>query len=399
MAAAPLRILSFSTLYPNPGQPVHGVFVENRLRHLAASGGVDLRVVAPVPWIPPGMSGFGAWARYAQAPACEERHGLRVWHPRFPAIPRIGMVPAPLLLYAWTRRLVRRLAEEADFDLIDAHYFYPDGVAAALIARELGKPLVITARGTDLNLIPAHALPRKQIQWAARHAAGLITVCEALKRALVDLGVADDKVQVLRNGVDLDLFRPQDRNAARAALGVSGRVLLSVGLLIERKGHGLVIDALRELPGFTLLIVGGGPDGAALEALALAAGVADRVRLLGETPHARLPPIYAAADALVLASSREGWANVLLEAMACGTPVIATDVWGAKEAVTTPEAGTLIGERSAAGIAEGVRRLFSSLPDRAATRRHAERFSWDETTRGQRSLFGALLTTRKAVHP
>jgi glycosyltransferase involved in cell wall biosynthesis len=386
-----LRILTFSTLFPNPGQPVHGVFVESRLRHLLASGSVEARVVAPVPWVPLPSSRFGDWGRYAVVPACEERHGNRIWHPRYPVIPKVGMIPAPLLLYAWTRRLVRHLAAEADFDLIDAHYFYPDGVAAALIARELGKPLVITARGTDINLIPAHALPRMQIQWAARRAAGLITVCDALKRALIDLGVPEDKVRVLRNGVDLETFRPLDREASRAALGVSGWVLVSVGLLIERKGHGLIIDALRDLPGFSLIIVGAGPDRDALRARAHAAGVADRVRLLGELPQCRLPEVYSAADALVLASSREGWANVLLEAMACGTPVVASDVWGTKEAVTSAQAGVLMTERSAAGVADGVRRLFAALPDRAATRRHAERFSWEATSRGQHDLFGAIL--------
>lgn len=399
-----LRILTFSTLFPNPGQPVHGVFVESRLRHLVASGGVEAWVVAPVPWVPPPSLRFGAlstrwgdWGRYAMAPAYEERHGNRIWHPRYPVIPRVGMVLAPLLLYAWTRRLVRRLAAEADFDLIDAHYFYPDGVAAALVARELGKPLVITARGTDINLIPAHALPRMQIQWAARQAAGVITVCDALKRALIELDVPERKVRVLRNGVDLDAFRPLDREAARAALGVSGPVLVSVGLLIERKGHGQIIDALRDLPGFTLLIVGGGPDHDDLQARAHAAGVADRVRLLGELPQSRLPEVYSAADALVLASSREGWANVLLEAMACGTPVIASDVWGTKEVVTAVEAGVLMAERSAAGVVDGVRRLFSALPDRPATRLHAERFSWEATTRGQHDLFGSILSV--AGHP
>jgi len=391
MATPKLRILTFSTLFPHPGQPVHGVFVENRLRHLVASGEVEARVVAPVPWFPLTSPGLGTWGRFGSAPAYEERHGLAIWHPRYPVIPRVGMVAAPLLLYAWTRRLVRRLAAEADFDLIDAHYFYPDGVAAALIARELGKPLVITARGTDINLIPTFTLPRKQIQWAARQAAGLITVCDALKRSLVDLGVPDGKVQVLRNGVDRETFRPHDRAAARAALRVSGRVLVSVGLLIERKGHDLIIDALHDLPGFTLLIVGDGPESDALQARAHAAGVADRVRLLGELPQARLPQVYSAADALVLASSREGWANVLLEAMACGTPVVASDVWGTREVVTSADAGVLMTERSAAGVAEGVRRLFSRPPDPRATRRHAELFGWDATTRGQCDLFRTIL--------
>jgi len=395
----PIRIVTFSTLFPNAAQPVNGIFVENRLRHLVNSGRVEARVVAPVPWFPSSNPRLGHWARYAMAPSYEERHGIRIWHPRFPVIPKVGMTAAPSLMYLWARSAVRQLRAEADFDLIDAHYFYPDGVAAALIARELGKPLVITARGSDLNLIPQFALPRAQIRWAADIADGLITVCDALQQPLFDLGVPDEKVWVLRNGVDLLSFRPRDRVAARHQLGVSGQVLVSVGLLIERKGHHLIIDALRKLPGTTLLIVGGGPDRAALEARTQAAGLADRVRFLGEVPQHALPDIYSAADALVLASSREGWANVLLEAMACGTPVVASDVWGTKEVVCAPEAGVLMRERSADGVTDGVRDLFAAPPNRSATRCHAERFSWDATTQGQLELFDQVIARRSGFSP
>lgn len=390
----PLRVLTFTTLFPNAAQPVNGVFVENRLRHLVASGQVEARVVAPVPWFPSTHPAFGTWARMASAPSREERHGLAVVHPRYPVIPKVGMTVAPTLLYAWTRGLIRHLVRETDVDLIDAHYFYPDGVAAALLARDLNKPLVITARGTDLNLIPRFLLPRKQIVRAAHRADGIITVCRALKDSLTGLGVPEGKVRVLRNGVDLTGFAPRDRAAARRRFKVDGMVLASVGHLIERKGHHLILAALPHLPDATLLIVGDGPDRAALERQAVDLGVSGRVRFLGQIPHDALPMVYTAADALILASSREGWANVLLEAMACGTPVVATDVWGTREAVTAPEAGVLVQDRAADGIRDGVRRLFAALPDRSATRRYAEQFSWDDTTRGQIDLFRAILAVR-----
>ena len=388
----PLRIVTFTTLFPNAAQPTHGVFVSNRLRHLVASGCVSARVIAAVPWFPRLL---GRWLRgyesFAQVPD-EERHGeIPVRHPRFPVIPKVGMTLAPFLLAAWTFGAVRRLQGAGGFDLIDAHYFFPDGVAATMIGRLLRKPVVITARGTDVNLIPKYALPRRLILWAAGAAAGIITVSEALKDELVALGVAPSRIRVLRNGVDLDMFRPKDRAAARAALGLDGPTLVSVGWLIERKGHDLIIEALAQLPGYRLLLVGQGPERAALERLAARLGVGDRVRFLGRIAHERLADIYAAADALVLASSREGWPNVLLEAMACGTPVVASNIWGNPEVVARPEAGVLMLERSAMGVAEGVRMLFRALPDRAATRRYAEMFSWDDTTRGQIELFTEVL--------
>jgi glycosyltransferase involved in cell wall biosynthesis len=386
----PLRVLCFSSLYPNEVQPVHGIFVENRLRQGLQSGAIEARVVAPVPWFPLAHPRFGSWADHARVPAYETRFGIDVEHPRYPVLPRIGMQIAPYLMYAALLAPLRRLAGTWDFDLIDAHYFYPDGVAAALLARALGKPLMITARGTDISLIAGFAGPRRRILWAARQASALVAVCAALKREMVSIGIDADKISVLRNGVDLDQFQPMDRAAARRSWQVEGRVALSVGHLIERKGHHLVIEALASLPEVTLLVAGGGPQQEALTRLAARLGVGGRVRFLGAVPHQRLPELYAAADLLVLASSREGWANVLLEAMACGTPAAATDVWGTAEVVADPAAGWLIPERSAPAVAASLRQAFDTLPDRAATRLYAERFDWGETSRGQLALFRQL---------
>jgi len=386
---APVRLLTFTTLFPNAAQPNHGVFVENRLRHLVAGGGASSVVLAPVPWFPLSSPRFGRWARYAGVPPREVRHGLTVIHPRFATVPGLGMLSNPVSLLAAARAAVGRLrARGVAFDAIDAHYLYPDGVAAVWLGRQLGLPVVLTARGSDTSLLPRYAVPGRLIRRAVAGADALVAVSAGLKEGLVALGAPPGKVTVLRNGVDLDAFRPAaDRDAARAALGLSGPALLSVGLLIERKGHHLVVEALRDLPGHTLLIAGEGPERASLEALARRLGVADRVRLLGARPHRDLPALYAAADALVLASSREGWANVLLESMACGTPVVASPAWGSREAVTRPEAGLVLEEATPAAVAEGVRRLLAAPPDRAATRRYAEGFGWDETTAGQLALF------------
>ena len=390
-AVPKIRVLTFTTLYPSAAQPTHGVFVENRLRNLVASGRVAARVLVPVPWFPSAHSAFGRYARFAQVPAEESRHGLAVFHPRYPVLPKLGMSLAPALLFAATLPLARRLAATEDFDLIDAHYAYPDGVAAAMLGRALGKPVVITARGTDVNLIPRHILPRRMIRWAASRAAALITVADALKAPLIKLGVPAAHITTLRNGVDLSLFRPQHRTAARRVYGFEGKTLLSVGHLIERKGHHHAVAALRRLPAFTLAIAGEGPQRAALASLAQRLGVASRVRFLGALPHDVLPTLYSAADALVLASTREGWPNVLLEAMACGTPVVASHAWGNPEIVADVAAGVLMGELSPDGVADAVNRLFAEPPARAATRAYAERFSWDATTDGQLRLFGGIL--------
>lgn len=392
----PLRTLLFSTLYPSSVRPLHGIFVETRLRELLGSGGVETRVVAPVPWFPFTHARWGDYARYARTPRYERHNGIEVWHPRYPLLPRVGMTSAPWLMAQAAAPAVARLIRDGfDFDLIDAHYYYPDGVAAALLARKFGKPLAITARGTDLNLIPQHALPRRMIQWAARQADASIGVCAALMEVLRGWGISENKLHVMRNGVDLQRFSPIDPMLARqrTRLG-AGPVLLSVGHLIERKGHHLAVEAmpriLREHPQARLVIVGEGEERARIEATAQRLGVADHVQLQGAVPNTELAMWYSAADALILASSREGWANVLLESMACGTPVVATRIWGTPEVVASDTVGRLVDRRDGDAIAQAVLALLASPRDRAAVRRYAEGFSWQATSHAQLDLFGRM---------
>jgi glycosyltransferase involved in cell wall biosynthesis len=383
-----ISILTFTTLFPNPARPNHGVFVENRLRHLVASGKIRSTVLAPVPWFP-GRIG------QASAPSDEQRSGLRVLHPRWLSVPVVGMNAAPALLYRAAARALHRLLEQGErFDAIDAHYFYPDGVAATRLGDRFGLPVAITARGSDITQFPDYRAPRRLILDAARRADAVITVSAGLRDALVALGAPADKITVLRNGVDLDVFRPLDQAEARAALGLSGPTLLSVGALIPRKGHDRTIAALAELPGCTLLIAGDGPEKTRLMRLAKAMGVGGRARFLGAWPHDRLASLYSAADLSVLASSREGWANVLLESMACGTPVVASPIPGNPEVVQSREAGLIAEANTPTAIAQAIRTCLAAPPGRAATRAYAERFSWTETTNGQLAIFSRLAQRR-----
>lgn len=398
-----LKILTFSTLYPNAREPRHGIFVEQRLRKVVEHGGVEARVVAPVPWFPFSAAGLGRYGAAAAVAREEERHGITVLHPRFPSIPKTGMSIKPRLLATAMRPVVRDIiAGGYDFDLIDAHYFYPDGVAAAWLGQELGKPVIVTCRGNDVMLFPRYPKPRRMILDASRTVAGIVTVSGELKRCLCGIGVPEDRVTVLRNGVDADFFHPVDRDAVRARLGLNRRILLSVGHLVERKGHHLAIEALKNLPGFELVIIGerGTEAGGMvneLHAMADDPAVAGRVRFLDNQPQDKLRDWYGAADALVLATNLEGMPNVMLESLGCGTPVVATRVGGIPEIMRTPEAGVLMDERSASGVATAVKVLFEHYPDRAATRRYAETLSWDETTRGQLALFNRALQRTGAV--
>ena len=398
--ARKLRTLLFSTLYPSSVRPGHGIFVETRLRELLKEGAGDIetRVLAPVPWFPSTHARHGDYAAMARTPRRERHNGIDVMHPRYLVVPKIGMHLAPATLAAAALRSARSMvAEGFDFDLIDAHYFYPDGVAAAVVARAMGKPLVITARGSDINLIAEHALPRNMMRWAARQASACVGVSQALVDAMAALGMPAERLHMLRNGVDLQRFSPQPQPQARAAIGFDGSpLLLSVGNLVPLKGHVLCIDALAELlplhPQARLLIAGAGPERERLLQHAQARGVGASVNLIGAVPNAGLAAWYSAADFLLLASSREGWPNVLLEAMACGTPAIATRVGGVPEVMRHGAAGRLIAERTGTSLAAAVLAGLASGNDRAATRSYAEGFGWAATSRQQLEIFGRIAT-------
>lgn len=394
---ATIKTLLFSTLYPSSVRPNHGIFVETRLRHLLSSDAVQTRVVAPVPWFPSTHSAFGQWATMARTPTYEQRNGIDVWHPRYPLPPKIGTNVAPLLLALGARATIARLLAERDFDLFDAHYYYPDGAAAALLSRWFNKPFVITARGTDLNLLPKFAIPKRWIKWTKSQAAASAFVCQALKKSLSDIGGPEGRERVLRNGVDLELFQRHDPETSRTRLGLSaGRWIVSVGHLIPRKGHDIAIKSLALLPNDTkLAIVGDGPARGHLERLVQTLGLAKRMVFAGSRPQVELPFWYSAAEVLTLCSTREGWPNVLLEAMACGTPVVATAVWGTPEVVSTPLVGRLIHERTAPALAQAILEIMSRPKQPEAVRHYASSFSWQETTQGQIDLFREVLNSER----
>lgn len=395
--ARPIRLAVVTSLYPNSEQTRHGIFVEERLRHLTASGAVEARVVAPVPWFFSSHERFGRYAKLARVPAREIRYGIVVEHPRYLVIPKIGMMLSPHTLARAAGPVLAQLRRDGfDFDLIDAHYGYPDGVAGSMLRAHFKRPVTITARGSDITVIAPKKGPGRQIRRAFDRSEAVITVSRSLAAKIGDLGLRPRRLLTLRNGVDLARFKPLDRDAIRKELGVQGPLWLCVGHLVEIKGVHIAIEALASVPAAQLMIVGDGPEHDALAQLAAELGVTDRVYFVGAKTHDELTHYYNAADALILASSREGMPNVMLEALACGTAVIGNAVDGIPEVVTGPPAGRLLKTRDAASVVMAWQSLADNELDpegRAERRRYAEQFSWDATTNGQIALFDEILSS------
>jgi glycosyltransferase involved in cell wall biosynthesis len=271
--------------------------------------------------------------------------------------------------------LVRRLHAERPFDVIDASFFWPDGPVAQRLAKRLGIPYSVKARGADIHHWGRHPTTRKAVRKAGQQAGGLLAVSSAMRAGMAKLGMDADRIRVHYTGVDLDRFKILDRGRAKEGLDVAGPVVLAVGALIPRKGQDILIRALPALPGVTLLLAGQGTHRTEWERLAAQLGVSDRVGFLGSVMHERLPHLLAAADVMALPSASEGLANAWVESLACGTPIVITDVGGARELMDRPEAGRIV-ERTPEAFAEAIAAILADPPDRKAVRQTAKRFTW-----------------------
>jgi teichuronic acid biosynthesis glycosyltransferase TuaC len=371
-----LRVLTLSTLFPDVTRPNFGVFVEQQTLGLAARGDVELRVVAPigVPSWP--LSALPQYRVFRSVPEREGWKGLDVRRPRFVTIPGTGgRFHVPALI----RRLIPLLTEirrDFAFDVIDAEFFFPDGPAAVALGAHFGVPVSIKARGADVHHWGHAGATASLVRKAGERADGLLAVSGAMKADMAAIGMPAERIRVHHTGVDLARFAPRERAAAKLAYGVTGPLIVSLGALIPRKGHDVVLDAVAAVSGATLLIAGEGPERAALEARIAAGGLCDRVRLLGSVPHDALPGLLAAADVMALASASEGLANAWVEALACGTPIVITAAGGAAEVVTEPDFGRIVARDPQAFVA-AIRALLDEPPAQGDVRRGAERFTWE----------------------
>jgi glycosyltransferase involved in cell wall biosynthesis len=322
---------------------------------------------------------------------------MEVFHPRYLMTPKVGMTLYGISLFLSTWRAVRRIGRSFKFDLIDAHYVYPDGFAAALLGLAMKKPVVISARGSDINLYSQMPMIRPLLRFALTRATRVIAVSEALKEVMVRLGTAEERIEVIPNGVDAQKFAPMPRREARTRLGLNeGTYLLSVGNLTENKGVHLLVRALHLLRSrhhvtdLSLLVVGDGPMRHELERLAASLDLAEHVRFVGRVAHEQLHVWYSAADLFCLASAREGWPNVLMEAQACGLPIVATRVGGVPEIVSSEAVG-LLARREERDLAQTILMALQRPWPSDALRQHASSFSWTRVADALSATFARAL--------
>jgi teichuronic acid biosynthesis glycosyltransferase TuaC len=396
-SAGELRILSLSCVFPNPADPAYGIFVQRRLQAVAADAHV--RVLAPVPLFDYARRGQ---PRQAGIPRLALDRGLAVWHPRW-FYPPMGGAFNTVCLALQLLLPLARLRRRWRFDVLDAHFGFPDGIAAALLSLALRVPFAVTLRGNEV-WHAGHPLQRMLLGWALRRAGQVIAVSERLKEFALAMGVPAARIDVIPNGIDGGVFYPRDRALCRRKHGIpeDAWVVLSAGSLIERKGHHLVAKAVARLrqtglPVHLVLAGGAGREGDyASEIRSIAVGALHgALHMPGAVSPDTLAELMSAADVLCLASSREGWPNVVHEALACGTPVVSTDVGAVPDMLPSPRYGIVVPTREPAGIEDGLRQALSREWDRSAIADWGGARSWERV--GAETLSRLTRLARRAA--
>lgn len=394
------RLVVFTRVYPNAVQPNLGLFVRERMRRVAEY--LDVIVVAPAPWFPfQGLLGRLRPHSRPPLPAFEEQGSLSVYHPQFFCIPGIFKWTDGFFLALGCLPLLRRLKRDFGFDIIDAHFVYPDGVAARWLAKWLRCPYTITLRGS-LTRFESSSLHRLQIAAALTDAAQVFSVADSLRQDAIRWGQRPEHVQMIGNGADLERFFPESQRLARRFFNLpeKGRLLVSVGGLTERKGFHHVIATLPELlervPDLHFVIAGGAtPEGnneAELREQVQQLGLGERVRFLGQVAPDELRLVYSAGDLFVLATRFEGWANVFLEASACGLPIVTTRVGGNAEVVSSEQVGLLVPYGDHDALRDGILEALSRTWDREAILMHARANAWEKRIPQLVAAFERIIT-------
>jgi len=392
-----VHILTYTTLYPNNIFPTQALFIRERIVRLAQH--FSITVVAPVPFFPP-LPIHKKWFRYSLIKKRESRDTIQIYHPRFFTLPKIGMQWYGYLMAFDTFNLVRNLHHTHHFDLIDAHYMYPDGFAASHIAQKLNIPLCITGRGTDINLFTTFPKIRKHIISASAKAKTVITVSQSLKKVLCDLAIPSHKIQVITNGVNRTIFKPSPISESKKSLPIPAHrpLLLSIGNLYKAKGFHLLINSLHLIkkeklftPTPYLVIIGDGDYHKELHTLIAHYDMHDDIAIHSAIPQSSLSVWYNACDLFCLLSFREGIPNVIREAFSCGKPVVASSVGGIPEIVTSTDLGLLCHSFSLDDITSKLIEGLNKKWERTLIQNHAQTFNWDTVINQTRAVFESVI--------
>lgn len=377
-----LNVLLISNLFPTPADPIRGIFtyqLAKRLKDLC-----DVTVVCPLPWFPrwANFAFLKRWDEFSCIPDSYQWQDFTVYSPKYLIFPKISEVVHASLMLQPLYKTVKRLHNFQKFDIVNTWWLYPDAVAAAWVADRLRLPHLVTALGCDINLFMQQRHKRYQIQWALQKADGVTVVSDALRQYLLRQGYRDKAIGVIYNGVDADLFYLRDKFQSSRQLDLvhKGKVVVFVGQLLEVKGVIYLIEAVERLiaAGNDLIVylIGEGSDRSLYEAEIVRRGLFKRIFLVGNRPHTEIAVWMGACDVFCLPSIREGFPNVILEALFSGRPVVASHVGGIPEMVNENN-GFLVEARNPNALADALCKALAQDWDPQSILATVAHFSWE----------------------
>lgn len=378
-----MKILVVTSVFPNIKQPTLGIFVKERMFCVARD--CELKVVAPVPWFP--FVNYIKRDYRPRVPYLEIQEGIEVYHPRFFSIPKFFKSLDGIFFFFSSIITMLNIRKNFKFDIIDSHFVYPDGFGAVLLGKLFKKPVTVTVRGTLRRLLKSPLL-KIQVSYALRKAVKIFSVCEDLRKVVIKAGIPVEKVSVVPNGVDIKKFKPREKMEARRELGLplDKKIILSIGGLVPRKGFHKVIGVLpkikEKIPDVIYVIVGGasaeGNNERELKNMVKKLNLQNEVIFAGTQPYGRLCTWLSASDIFCLATTNEGWANVFLEAMACGLPVVTTKVGGNEEVIVSEDYGSFFDGYDSNEMAKKIVTALIKNWDRGKIINYAASNTWDE---------------------
>lgn len=392
------HVLAFTSLFRTPNERVRAPFTSEFLRALGEFAEVSL--VCPIPWAPDVafIRARSEWAKFLKVPARTSVDGVDVHYVQYPLLPRLSGVIQPWLEAQAARAAVAAIHARKPVDLVNGRFVFPDGVAAASMARSLHVPLILTALGTDINVYAQQRFKRGQTRRALLQAAHVTAVSPALADQIRDMGVQPQHLSAAVNGIDIDRFCPQGESVLRQRchLAADRKVLVSLARLSSEKGLNVLLDAISLLKqrgdcDFTTVLIGDGPERAALEQQSRASGIADVVHFAGEIDHASVPGWLRGADAFCLPSFREGTPNVVIEALASGVPVVSTDV-GGTPLLLNPDNGRLVPPHQAAPLAEAISEVVHGHWSVEKIRASVSHMSWRSEAQRMMNIIETILS-------
>lgn len=383
-----MKILIITNLFPNSQEPTRGIFNKQQFAELAKL--CELKVVAPIPW-----------HRFSKAPDRETIEGIDVYHPRYFMIPKIWHSLYGIFFFISLLGKIKEISRDFKFDLIFATWAYPDGFGSFLIAKVLKKPVIIKVHGSDVNIYTKSILRKKMVSCALRNSDKVIAVSNALKQKLVAIGVPAEKIQVIPNGVDTELFKPLDQAECRKKLGLplDKKIILYAGNFAQVKGVDILVEAFGEMVrsrvDILLLLVGDGPLETMLRSRVRELGIEGSVIFSRRTTHDSVPCYMNACDVFCLPSRSEGCPNVVLEALACGTPVVATQTGGMPEIIKNGRLGVLVDPENLIALRCGINEALARRWDRDAMRASVAGHSWTDNAKKLFELLETLVLSDK----